>query len=179
MHPTYLSHLCYLALASLLIPVSLLAETFSLPPQDTSVIGSVQYVHANNEETLVDIAREFDLGYDQIIKANPGVNRWIPGDGTKVLLPHRYLLPGVIRKGLVMNIAELRMYHFPTAKTGELPSVVTYPVSIGRMDWRTPIGTTRVIKKNATRLASATVNSRRACARGRDSSLCIPRRLPR
>lgn len=124
------------------------AETFPLPTGEDSVVGVVQHVESREDETLVDIAREFDLGYDQIVRANPEVNRWIPGNGTKVLIPHHYILPGDVRKGIVLNIAELRMYYYPT--NGKLPAdrVHTYPVSIGRMDWKTPLGATKVIRKD-------------------------------
>ncbi len=104
-------------------------------------------MRARGDETLVDIAREFGLGYDQIVKANPRVNRWIPGEGTEVIIPHRYILPSAARRGVVLNIAELRLYYYPSAGKSEPREVLTYPVSIGRMDWRTPLGATKVVKK--------------------------------
>lgn len=124
-----------------------LSETFPLPPNGESVVGELRYAQVRGEETLIDIAREFDLGYDQIVKANPTVNRWLPEDGSEITVPHLYILPGTARRGLVMNIAELRLYYYPTPKKGEAAEVRTYPVSIGRMDWRTPLGTTKVTAK--------------------------------
>ncbi len=124
------------------------AETFTLPSSNDTVVGAVEHVRARDEETLIDIAREFDLGYDQIVKANPDVNRWIPGNDTKVILPHRYILPGTVRKGVVLNIPELRLYYYLPASKCTPTSVYTFPVSIGRMDWKTPIGTTKVVKKD-------------------------------
>jgi L,D-transpeptidase ErfK/SrfK len=123
------------------------AERFELEGSNDSLVGSIRYVKVRDDETLIDIAREFDIGYDQIVKANPGVNRWIPGEGTKVVIPQMYILPSAARKGLVLNIPELRLYYYPPAKKGEIPQVMTYPVSIGRMDWRTPLGTTKVVAK--------------------------------
>lgn len=122
-------------------------ETFPLSSPAESVVGELRYVNARSDETLIDIAREFDLGYDQIVKANPEVNRWLPDEGAEVLLPQIYILPGAVRRGLVLNISELRIYYYPTPKKGEPQEVRTYPVSIGRMDWRTPLGATKVTQK--------------------------------
>jgi len=122
-------------------------ETFPLPPAPDSVVGEVRRVQARSDETLVDIAREFDLGYDQIVKANPSVNRWLPDEGAEITLPQLYILPGTTRRGLVLNIAELRLYYFPPQKRGVPQEVLTFPVSIGRMDWRTPLGVTKVVAK--------------------------------
>ncbi len=122
-------------------------ERFPLEYAEDSVVGDIRQAHARGDDTLIDIAREFDLGYDQIVSANPDVNRWIPGEGTVVTLPSQYILPGAVRKGLVLNIAELRLYYYPNAPKGSTPEVITYPVSIGRMDWRTPLGITRVVRK--------------------------------
>ena len=66
---------------SLAAPVQ--AETFTLPPADTDVVGFVQQVPASREETLLDIARRYDIGQEQIVRANPDVDRWLPGGGTK------------------------------------------------------------------------------------------------
>jgi L,D-transpeptidase ErfK/SrfK len=122
-------------------------ERFPLESPEISVVGAIRQTHARGDDTLIDIAREFDLGYDQIVSANPDVNRWIPGEGTVVTLPSKYILPGAVRKGLVLNIAELRLYYYPAAAKGSTPDVLTYPVSIGRMDWRTPLGITKVVRK--------------------------------
>lgn len=134
---------CVLALATAVVR----ADTFPLPPSDVDMVGSLKYTHARQEETLLDIARRFDLGQNEIVHANPRVDRWMPGDGTLVFLPKRYILPDVARKGLVLNIAELRMYYFPES-SGRYPThVTTHPMSIGRMDWRTPLGKTKIVAK--------------------------------
>jgi L,D-transpeptidase ErfK/SrfK len=140
--------LLYCLIGGTISPRELEAETFALPSSNDAVIGAIEHVRSRDEETLIDIAREFDLGYDQIVKANPDVNRWIPGNDTKVILPHRYILPGTIRKGVVLNIPELRLYYYPPVSKGMPNSVYTFPVSIGRMDWKTPIGTTKVVRKD-------------------------------
>jgi L,D-transpeptidase ErfK/SrfK len=72
---------------------------------------------------------------------------WLPGEGTDILLPGRRILPPGPREGVVVNLPEHRLYYYPKPKKGEKPVVITYPVSIGKMDWKTPIGETRVIQK--------------------------------
>ena len=121
------------------------AEVFELPPEGYDVIGSVSTITARYEDTLVDIARRHGLGYYDIVRANPGVNVWLPGEGTEIVLPNRYVLPPGPREGLVLNLAEYRMYYFPEPAEGKPAYVYTYPMSIGRMDWETPIGITEIV----------------------------------
>ena len=138
----------FVVTAATLLPLCRAAcETFTISEALDSVVGDIRAVTARRDETLIDIAREFDLGYDQIVKANPHVNRWLPDDGAQVTLPQLYILPGSVRRGLVLNISELRLYYYPPTKKGAPEEVRTYPVSIGRMDWRTPLGATKVVKK--------------------------------
>ncbi|MFO1351993.1 MAG: L,D-transpeptidase family protein [Gammaproteobacteria bacterium] len=135
-----------LALAALL-SVGAWANTYVLPPPDIDVIGEIRVVHARHEEDLLDIARANGIGYNQIIQANPGVDRWLPGEGTAVVLPNRHILPAAPRQGIVLNIPEMRLYYYPRPRPGEKPVVITHPVSIGRMDWKTPLGKTSVVAK--------------------------------
>jgi len=123
------------------------AEVYDLPAPGNDVIGAVTYTTSRAEDTLLDIARRHGLGYEDIVRANPDVDAWLPGEGTPVVLPTRYILPPGPRQGVVLNLAEYRMYYFPQAKKGEDPVVMTYPISIGRMDWETPLGLTQVISK--------------------------------
>jgi L,D-transpeptidase ErfK/SrfK len=123
------------------------AEVYELPPEGNDVIGSVGSVVARADDTLLDIARRHGLGYEDIVRANPGVDTWLPGEGTTVVLPTRFVLPPGPRRGVVLNLAEYRMYYYPEAKAGEPPVVMTYPMSIGRMDWETPLGLTRIVSK--------------------------------
>ena len=123
------------------------AEVYALPPPGNDVIGALTVVPARAEDTLLDIARRHGLGYEDIVRANPDVDTWLPGEGTEVVLPTRFVLPSGPREGVVLNLAEYRMYYYPRAKAGEQPVVMTYPMSIGRMDWETPLGRTTVISK--------------------------------
>ncbi len=124
------------------------AAVYPLPSADTDVIGQIKVMYATRDDTLLDIARRFGLGYDEIVQANPGVDRWVPGDGTPIVLPTRYILPDTPREGIVLNIAEMRVYYYPKASAGGERVVHTYPVSIGRMDWKTPMGLTKVVAKD-------------------------------
>lgn len=121
------------------------AEVFELPPEGFDVVGSVSTVTARYEDTLVDIARRHGLGYYDVVRANPGVDVWVPGEGTEIVLPNRFVLPPGPRRGLVLNLAEYRMYYFPEPRDGEPAYVYTFPMSIGRMDWETPIGRTKIL----------------------------------
>lgn len=123
------------------------AEIYELPPEGFDVIGAVSTIVARHEDTLVDIARRHGLGYEDIVRANPEINPWLPGAGTEIVLPTRYVLPPGPREGVILNLAEYRMYYYPKPGKGETPVVMTYPISIGRMDWETPLGRTRIISK--------------------------------
>lgn len=119
------------------------ALKFPLPPDDVGVVGEIRRVEAQGDETLLDIGRRHGLGYEEMRLANPGVDIWLPGEGTEVLVPTRFVLPQAPREGVVLNVAEMRLYYYPEA--GE--RVETYPVSIGRQDWSTPLGVTRIVDK--------------------------------
>jgi L,D-transpeptidase ErfK/SrfK len=123
------------------------AAVYELPPNGSAVVGTDGHMSTVYSDTLLDIARRNSLGYYEIIRANPGVDMWLPGQGTDILLPGRRILPPGPREGIVVNLPEHRLYYYPKPKKGEKPVVITYPVSIGKMDWTTPIGETRVIQK--------------------------------
>jgi len=123
------------------------ATVYELPENGAAVFGTDERIKSTYQDTLLDIARRYSLGYEEIIRANPHVDMWLPGDGTDILLPGRRILPPGPHEGIVVNLPEHRIYYFPKAKKGEKPVVITYPVSIGKMDWSTPLGQTQVISK--------------------------------
>jgi L,D-transpeptidase ErfK/SrfK len=113
---------------------------------DQDLIGEDGQTTSEREDTLPDIARRYHLGYDEINAANPGVDTWLPGDGTLIHLPLERLLPNVPRAGIVVNLPDGRLYYFRT--DAEHRTVVeTHPISVGKMDWKTPIGVTTIVKK--------------------------------
>ncbi len=124
------------------------ATTHPMPPADIDLIGSTGGVKARAQDTLLDIARRYDLGQDEILLANPNVDRWLPGEGTEVVLPARFIFPRAERKGVVLNLPEMRLYYFHRDGPERKPMVTTYPVSVGRMDWNTPLGTARIEQKD-------------------------------
>ncbi len=131
------------------------ANRFILRSEEQSVIGAPQVVLAQSANALPDFAREYGLGYDEVLSANPGVDIWLPGENTPILLPTQFVLPDVPREGIVLNIASKRLFYFPAdgvmrhEETGELLSqvVLTYPIGIGRVGWETPLGSTEVTAK--------------------------------
>ena len=123
------------------------ATVFLMPDDGSAVVGEDQHIKSVYQDTLLDIARRYSLGYEEIIRANPGTDMWIPGDGKDVMLPGRRILPPGPREGIVVNLPEHRLYYYPKPKKNEKPVVITFPVSIGKMDWHTPLGQTRVIAK--------------------------------
>lgn len=114
---------------------------------DDDVIGQVQVVVIGEHDTLSDVARRFNLGYDEIVRANPGVDPWLPGVGREIVLPTQFVLPDAPREGVVINLAQLRVFYFPKAKKGEPRQVITHPIGIGKVGWETPVGTTKVTAK--------------------------------
>lgn len=123
------------------------AVTYPFPAQNDSVVGAIQSVSARYEDTLLDIAVKYDVGQDEIVLANPHVDRWLPGDGTPVVIPSSFVLPETPYEGLVLNLPEMRLYYYPKARKGEAQEVQTFPVSIGRREWYTPEGITKVVTK--------------------------------
>ncbi|MGI9202541.1 MAG: L,D-transpeptidase family protein [Woeseiaceae bacterium] len=120
---------------------------FELQSADQAVIGEPQIVFTREENTFSDLAREYGLGYDELVAANPDVDPWLPGADTPVLLPTQYVIPDVPREGIVLNIASKRLFYFPETSTGEGQTVLTYPIGIGRVGWETPLGSSAVIAK--------------------------------
>ena len=113
------------------------------------VVGTLQRVTAAYEDTLPGIGRMFDLGYEEMTRANPDVDVWLPGDGADVLLPTQFILPEAPRDGLVLNVAAMRLYYFaPEDEDGQRP-LFTHPIGIGRVGWATPLGSTRITAKAA------------------------------
>lgn len=136
------------ATAAPTLPAPVAMHEFTLDPRD-DVVGTVQVTKARAEDTLSDIARRFNVGYEEIVDANPGVDPWVPGAGTDIVIPTEFVLPDADRQGIVINLAAMRLFYFPKAKPGEPQQVITHPIGIGRVGWRTPEGTTRVVSKTA------------------------------
>jgi len=144
-----------LVLALFLASTSLQATVYLLPssPDDSLIkaqdMEANSQVLANKKEDLLDIARRFDLGQNEIMQLNPTVDRWMPKVGVVIQLQNQRLLPDTEQKGIVLNLPEFRLYYYqPPVKGSDSPrSLLTHPISVGRQDWETPLGKTRIIAK--------------------------------
>jgi L,D-transpeptidase ErfK/SrfK len=121
-------------------------ERFELVPGE-DVVGVVQVVSADKDDTLTDIARRFNVGYEEILRANPKVDPWLPGEGREIIVPTQFVLPDAPRTGLVINIPAMRIFYYPPVKRGERPVVITHPIGIGKVGWRTPEGVTKIVRR--------------------------------
>jgi len=116
------------------------AAAFTLPENGDTLVGAVTSLRLAYEDTLAGVAQKYQVGYQELLDANPGVDPWIPGEGTVIKMPTAYLLPDAPRDGLVINVAEYRLYYYP--KGGQ--RVITYPVGVGREEYQTPLLKTKV-----------------------------------
>ena len=130
-----------------LIAMPAWATTYELGEGQPLVFGTNEHYTTKYEDTFTDIARRFSLGWDEIARANPGIDQWVPGAGKDLLIPGMRILPDVPQEGIVINLPEHRLYYFPKVKKGQKRVVITYPVSIGKMDWKTPLGVTKIVNK--------------------------------
>ncbi|WP_374089805.1 L,D-transpeptidase family protein [Methylomicrobium lacus] len=124
---------------------SIATHTFSIA-KGRRIVGRLAAIRAQDGDTLPDIARHFGLGYNEITLANPAIRPWTPQAGERVLLPLRFILPDAPRKGIVLNLANMRMFYYPPKQ----PDVIfTYPLGVGREGWHTPLGQTTIVAKKA------------------------------
>lgn len=120
------------------------ARTFDM---NSDVIGEIALTTTVKEDAIIYIARANDMGYREMRLANPKVDAWMPGDNTEVVVPSLFVLPDAPREGIVINVPEMRLFYYPPLKGKQTPQVVTYPISIGREQWVTPKGVTKVVGK--------------------------------
>ncbi|MGE5700454.1 MAG: L,D-transpeptidase family protein [Deltaproteobacteria bacterium] len=109
------------------------------------VIGRLAIVRLEKGDTLPDIARHFGLGINAISAANPGVDVWVPQAGERVILPLSFILPDTPRKGIVVNLAAMRLFQYKEDGTSLL--VKTYPIGVGTSERPTPMGSMHVARK--------------------------------
>ncbi|SPQ00341.1 ErfK/YbiS/YcfS/YnhG family protein [Candidatus Sulfobium mesophilum] len=119
-------------------------------PHDSNdaVLGAVTSYKVKEKESLIEIARKFDLGYNAIAAANPDLDPFIPGDGASVTIPTSWILPDVVKvngEGIVINLSELRLYF--TYYVGKVRFIKTFPIGIGSEGNDTPTGQFKVIEK--------------------------------
>lgn len=108
------------------------------------ILGELHHTTTWKTDNLLDLARAEDLGMIEILAANPGVDPWLPGAGTDIVLPTAHILPSGPRQGIIINLAEQRLYYYDP-KRGPM----TFPIGVGRDGFGTPIGTTKIVRKQA------------------------------
>jgi L,D-transpeptidase ErfK/SrfK len=158
-------------LVGILGPASGFTAAYSLPEDGSQVVGAVTTIRVRYEDTLASVAQQYGLGYQEVLDANPDVDPWIPGEGTEVVLPTAYVLPDTPREGLVINVAEYRLYYYPPDQN----MVLTYPVGLGRDEFRTPLATTKIVTaiENPSWTPTATSRAEHA-ARGEPLPSVVP-----
>ena len=129
------------------LPVPTANHRFEIDSEKDDLIGVLQVTRARQEDTLTDIARRFNVGYEELVRANPKVDPWLPGEGREIVIPTHQILPNAPREGIVINTAAMRLYYFPKRQPGQKQVVYTHPIGIGKVGWATPEGTTRVVRK--------------------------------
>ncbi|MGZ8135800.1 MAG: L,D-transpeptidase family protein [Methylococcaceae bacterium] len=125
------------------------ATTYTLPPTpgDTVVAeypDEAALTRAEQDETLLDVARRFLLGQMEVVRINQDLDRWLIKKGQVVRLPNKRILPDAPHDGIVLNISEYRMFYYPANQPGK---VMSFAHGVGRQDWKTPLGKTSVAKK--------------------------------
>ncbi|MGR8981072.1 MAG: L,D-transpeptidase family protein [Gammaproteobacteria bacterium] len=130
------------------VPVSPKIKTVASHQFDLALgqqmVGALAAVNTQENDTLSDIARHYGLGFNDVSIANNLVSPWTPEPGSRVLLPLQFIMPETPRNGIVLNLANMRMFFYPKNEPGKL---YTYPIGIGRQGWSTPMGLTRIAAK--------------------------------
>ncbi len=166
---TYLGYFLLLIALGWLKPAS--ALTFDLPQNGDSVIGHMQLTQAMEGDTFSTIGRRYDVGYFELVEANPSLDPNQLTTGTLVVIPTRFILPNVPRKGIIVNLAELRLYYYPPNSN----KVITFPVGIGREGDGTLLGPTKVLRKVVNPVWSPTPQ---ILAEDAKNKVAVPRSVP-
>lgn len=133
--------LCLLATIGLLSTA--VARQYPSPEKGSDVIGYTEVIYPESGESFVELSVKYEAGYEELKWANPDSNYWTPSPQMPVVLPFEYILPSKKRSGIVSNIPEMRTYYYPPGED----VVYVYPVGVGRMDWKTPLGTWKMNRK--------------------------------
>jgi L,D-transpeptidase ErfK/SrfK len=131
-----------MAIISSLLVSAVSAETHFYTKHD-KVIGSIHAYKVKKGESLIEIARKFDIGYSEITEANPKLDPFVPGEGVTIKLPQAWILPDLKSyNGIIINLSEMRLFYFPRRN-----KVVTFPIGVGSEGKETPVGTFRIVEK--------------------------------
>ncbi|MEG5561891.1 L,D-transpeptidase [Enterobacter roggenkampii] len=150
-------------LAALLISQSVQAVSYPLPPAGSRLVGSSQVITVPDHNTLPleAFAAQYGQGLSNLLEANPGVDPFLPKSGTRLVIPQQLILPDTVREGIVVNVAEMRLYYYPPGSN----TVEVLPIGIGQAGRETPRNwVTAVERKQVGPTWSPTPNTRRAYA---------------
>lgn len=142
-----MSRLLFILILNLCSAPPAKALRYVLDDSGATLIGEIVTTEAGERDTLLDIARLYGFGYQDMKLVNPELDTWLPGAGQKVILPAQFVLPAARQEGIVLNIPEMRLYYYPPPAKGGPREVLTYPLGIGREGWATPYIATRIIEK--------------------------------
>ncbi|HFZ0817184.1 TPA: L,D-transpeptidase [Enterobacter cloacae] len=151
-------------LAALLISQSVQAVSYPLPPAGSRLVGSTQVITVPDHNTLPleAFAAQHGQGLSNMLEANPGVDPFLPQSGTRLVVPQQLILPDTVRKGIVVNVAEMRLYYYPPGSN----TVEVFPIGIGQVGRETPRNwVTAVERKQEGPTWSPTPNTRREYAK--------------
>lgn len=130
-------------ITTLLCINTLYASTLVIPAGG-QIVGEVEHSYAEVDETIDDVGLRFNLGHSEMVHANPHISpRFSIPTNTPVVIPAQFILPETAKKGIVINLAEYRLYYYPAHEN----VVMTFPIGIGRKGWETPLGFTKVSSK--------------------------------
>jgi L,D-transpeptidase ErfK/SrfK len=118
------------------------AECFPLQ-STTNVVGQIKFAKIAKGDNFTKLAQKYDVGYDQLQQANPRLDSENPLVNAAIVIPSQYIIPKVNREGIVINLAQMRLFYFPKDKQ----EVCTYPVGIGKQNWQTPEGKLFIAEK--------------------------------
>lgn len=161
-------------LSTLALALPAQANTWPLPPAGSRLVGENRFhVVENDGGSLEAIAKKYNVGFLALLQANPGVDPYVPRAGSVLTIPLQTLLPDAPREGLVINLAELRLYYYPPGKN----EVTVYPIGIGQLggDTLTPTMVTTVSDKRANPTWTPTANIR---ARYKAQGIELPAVVP-
>jgi L,D-transpeptidase ErfK/SrfK len=127
------------------INIILLIQCFSICNAQDTIIGELVEHKVIEKETFYDIARDHDVGIDELTQANPGVDPWTPSEDLILIIPSMHILPSPPYKGVIINRAELRLYYFPVE--GDIKSALTFPLGLGALEHSTPLGVGYITQK--------------------------------
>jgi L,D-transpeptidase ErfK/SrfK len=119
------------------------ASVYNLPANGDNVVGENKVATVKVGDSLSAFAQRNDVGYYELLEANPRLDPMRIASGSRLLIPHQFVLPHAVREGIIVNLAELRLYYYPP----DSGKVIIYPIGIGRIGWQTPVGQLTIIQK--------------------------------